>query len=77
MNWQWLSITLFALNIPFLFIVLALVPETPFYLISKEQIEKAHKVLRYENRKGQRMGALRHLKLSGKYEANLGTSPPN
>lgn len=45
LNWQWLSIVLTALNIPF-FLMLIFIPETPVYLIGTEQIERAHKVLR-------------------------------
>jgi len=45
LNWQWLSIVCASLNVPFLFMLL-FIPESPVYLISTEQIERAHKILR-------------------------------
>lgn len=45
LNWQWLSVVLACFNVPF-FLMLIFIPETPVYLISTEQIERAHKVLR-------------------------------
>jgi len=45
MGWQWLSIVCASLNVPFLFMLL-FIPESPVYLISTEQIERAHKILR-------------------------------
>ena len=45
LEWQWLSVALGALNLPWL-VMLLFVPETPVYLIGTEQIERAHKVLR-------------------------------
>ena len=45
LNWQWLSIVCASLNVPFL-LMLIFIPESPVYLISTEQIERAHKILR-------------------------------
>ena len=45
LNWQWLSIVCAGLNVPFL-LMLIFIPESPVYLISTEQIERAHKILR-------------------------------
>ena len=45
LNWQWLSIIFASLNVPF-FILLIFIPETPVYLIGKNKIEPAHKILR-------------------------------
>lgn len=45
LNWQWLSIVCASLNVPFL-LMLIFIPESPVYLISTEQIERAHKSLR-------------------------------
>ena len=45
LNWQWLSIVCASLNVPFL-LMLLFIPESPVYLISTEQIEHAHKILR-------------------------------
>ncbi len=45
LNWQWLSIVCATLNVPFL-LMLIFIPESPVYLISTEQIERAHKILR-------------------------------
>ncbi len=45
LNWQWLSIVCASLNVPFLF-MLIFIPESPVYLITTEQIERAHKILR-------------------------------
>lgn len=45
LNWLWLSIVCAPLNIPFL-LMLIFIPESPVYLISTEQIEHAHKILR-------------------------------
>jgi MFS family permease len=45
LNWQWLSIVCASLNVPF-FLMLIFIPESPVYLISTEQIDAAHKILR-------------------------------
>ena len=45
LEWRSLSIVLAFLNVPF-FLMLIFLPETPVYLITTEQIERAHKVLR-------------------------------
>ena len=44
-DWQLLSIVFAGLNVPFL-IMLIFIPESPVYLITTEQIERAHKILR-------------------------------
>merc|ERR1719400_2046171 len=44
-NWQWISIICGGFNIPLL-IALLFIPESPVYLISKDQIDRAHRVLR-------------------------------
>ena len=59
LNWQWLSIVCASLNVPFL-LMLIFIPESPVYLISTEQIERAHKILRV---------------LRGIYSLNLSTFP--
>jgi facilitated trehalose transporter len=45
LNWQWLAIVFASLNVPF-FLLLIFIPETPVYLIGKNKIEPAHKILR-------------------------------
>jgi len=45
LHWRWYSTFMAALHVPFFFMLL-LIPETPVYLISKGQIERAHRVLR-------------------------------
>lgn len=45
LNWQTLSIVCASLNVPFLFFLI-FIPESPVYLITTEQIEHAHKILR-------------------------------
>jgi len=45
LKWKQLAIVFAAINIPFIIMVL-LMPESPVYLISKDKIEEAHKVLR-------------------------------
>ena len=44
-NWKVLSIVLASLNIPFLAFLL-FIPESPVFLITTNQIDRAHKVLR-------------------------------
>ncbi len=43
MNWRRYCFILAVLNVPFL-LMLLFIPETPVYLIGKEQIDRAHKV---------------------------------
>ncbi len=43
LDWQWLSIVLVALNAPYLVMLLLLVPDTPVYLVSTDQLERAHR----------------------------------
>jgi len=45
LQWKPLAIVFAAINIPFIIMVI-LMPESPVYLISKDKIEEAHKVLR-------------------------------
>ena len=45
LNWQLLAVVFASLNVPF-FLLLLFIPETPVYLIGKNKIETAHKILR-------------------------------
>jgi len=45
LQWQQLAIVFAAINIPFVILVIFM-PESPVYLISKDRIEEAHRVLR-------------------------------
>jgi len=45
LDWKQLTVMFSVLNIPFVILIL-LIPESPAYLVSKDKLEEAHKVLR-------------------------------